>query len=631
MRFRAIQRSYSSLPYSHRIFVATAGIVTVAMTCAAVVDVLNSIPSVAAVSLGGACAFGVLTYLAFQRRNFKNLFWAFVGLSLVITILQQINQAGYDGAVPIIYIAVAVVLFSIADPSQHRRILGVLLATSLGLFAFEELRPDWLQSYASESARRLDSFFVTLLAVFSVWGVVGGLRRNFDTERDKLRESNARLLETARKLRRAQQTSETATRARKSFLSTMSHEIRTPLNSIIGLAHLIQSEEDGAGAAKNDGALSNDDRKSVRTIRFAAEHLLSLINDILDYSRLDSGVVEPEARLIHVENWLNELIETLRPAAQKNGVVLELHLPEARPLYIQSDISRLTQILSNLLSNAMKFAEGGRVDLHLHTRKLTEITWDLCFEIRDTGVGIPEDRLETIFDEFTQAESNTYRQFGGTGLGLAIVRRLVELFGGDIRVESEVGVGSRFFVDLALGVGSPEKSGQTGVERSDNAEDFGGDSARQGLPAAGMSQPEAHAGVNDSATLAGRLALIVEDFEMNRIIAERFLKRWGLEVMAAESGGAALALLEDPQNHDLHFDVILMDIQMPGLDGYETTRLIRGLGGARATVPILALTAASLPEEREQAISAGMNDYVAKPFRPDDLRQALLRNLRSAK
>ncbi|MEQ9367173.1 MAG: ATP-binding protein [Leptospirales bacterium] len=614
MRFRAFKRSYFALPYGHRVFVATAGVATAFMLFAGVAALGYLSLRIAILNFIGAAGFGLLTYLAFFRRKFAGLYLPFAALTLALLILQQINHAGFDGSVPIIFVAVVVALLSIADATAHRMVLAALLVVVCGLFVLERNIPELIHSYPDEEARRFDIFFALIVSVLSVWAVVGGLRRNFEVEREKLHRANNRLLETARKLRRAQQASETSARARKSFLSTMSHEIRTPLNSIIGLAHLLQSEDGGGTGAA--GRLSGDDQASIRTIRFSAEHLLSLINDILDYSRLDSGVVEPEARLIHVEDWLNELIETFRPAAKKNETTLGLRLPEARPRYIRSDSSRLTQILTNLVGNAIKFSGGGSVDLELHTRKLNEINWDVCFEIRDTGVGIPPERLDTIFDEFTQAEAHTYRQFGGTGLGLTIVRRLVELFGGEIRVESLVGKGSRFFVDLALAVGVPEAASIQSTESATGV-------TRVFDSVAGLGSPE-----DEAAFLAGRRALIVEDFEMNRIIAERFLKRWGLEVVSAESGGEALALLEQPQSSAEPFDVILMDIQMPGLDGYETTRLIRALGGVNANVPILALTAASLPEEREQAFAAGMDDYVAKPFRPDDLRLALLRNLR---
>lgn len=605
MRFRNLKRSYFSLPYGHRVFVATAGVASVFSLIGAVVSLpFLSIPIVLT-NVVGVIGYAVFGYLAFFHRRFASLYLPFTALTLWLWAMQQIFHDGFNGALPVIIIAIVVALLSIADASRHRAIMAVLLLVVCAMYATERFYPEILHEYPGEDERRLDTFMASIVSILGVWAIVTGLRRNFEMERQNLRRANARLLETARKLRQAQRATEIAARARKSFLSTMSHEIRTPLNSIIGLAHLLQTEGD------SNVPLSQVDQSSVKTIRFSAEHLLSLINDILDYSRLDSGVVEPEARLIRVEEWLNELIETFRPAAQKNQTELSLVIPGLRPEFIRSDSSRLTQILTNLIGNAIKFSSRGSVTLLLHTRRLNVDTWDVCFELRDTGVGIPPERLDTIFDEFTQAESHTYRQFGGTGLGLAIVKRLVELFGGEIRVESKTGEGSRFFVDLALAVGVAEKNAPALADRHASFSGADGDEAA----ASGES-------------LIGRRALIVEDFEMNRIIAERFLTRWGLTVVSAESGADAVDLLENPPDNQEPFDVILMDIQMPGLDGYETTRLIRALGGAAARVPILALTAASLPEEREQAFAAGMDDYVAKPFRPDDLKQALLRNLR---
>ena len=591
MRLRRLKRSYFSLPYGHRVFVATTTVAAVFMVVAGFAGLAYLPTLIAALNFAGACAYGVIAYLAFVRRKFAGLYLKFFLVTLALLVSQQINHAGFDGSVPVILMATVVVLLSISDASRHRIVLVVMLALAAGLFFFERAFPQFIQPYRGEAERRLDIFLAVMVSILAVWAVVSGLRRNFEIERENLHRANVRLREVARKLRSARTAADLATRARKSFLSTVSHEIRTPLNSIIGLAHLFQADQ-----------LSPVDQSSLKTIRFSAEHLLSLINDILDYSRLDSGVVEPEVRLIHVEEWLNDLIETFRPSALKNRTELKLTLPDSHPVYIYSDSSRLTQILTNLIGNAIKFSSDGSVTLMVRTRDLGPKIWAATFEVSDTGVGIPTDRLESIFDEFTQAEAHTYRQFGGTGLGLSIVRRLVELFGGEIRVESTVDEGSRFIVDL--------------------------DFVLRDVPDAPVPADanQTNAGVtelpDESALLNGKRALVVEDFEMNRVIAERFLQRWGLDVVTVASGGEAVALVEEQI-----FDIILMDIQMPGLDGYETTRLIRALGGPCARTPIIALTAASLPEEREQAFAAGMTDYVAKPFRPEELRHALLRNL----
>ncbi len=596
--YRSISRAYVKLPYGRRIFVSANAIGTIFGVVSVLTGFSTLSVTITIFNALGIVMCAVMCWLGFRTRRFTPLYIIFMILMIALVSFQQINHDGYGGSMPIIMLLLVVILLTIADARHHPLIMVLPLLAMIGLYVLESLYPEILGKYPGEAERRLDVLFAVTVSSLAAWAMVTGLRRSFEIERARLREANVRTRRSAQRTRRAQSATERATRARKNFLSTMSHEIRTPLNSIIGMAHLLQDE--------SLKSLSQENQSAVKTIRFSAEHLLSLINDILDYSRLDSGVVEPEMRPPAVLEWLEGLLETFRVAARENQTRVELVLPPVgeMPGTIVSDAPRLTQILTNLLSNAIKFTAGGTVTLEVRTRRLTEATWDLCFIVRDTGVGIAPDRLGGIFDEFTQAESDTYREFGGTGLGLAIVRRLVDLFGGEIQAESAPGQGTSFTVDLALGVLSDEARARLDV-------------APTGSRAESTADSEAR--------LAGRRALIVEDYEMNRVIAERFLKRWGVEVVTAESGHAALELTRDSDPPAI--DVVLMDIQMPGIDGYETTRQMRAAGGPWATVPIIALTAASLPEEREAAFAAGMNDYVAKPFRPDDLRDARLRRL----
>jgi len=370
--------------------------------------------------------------------------------------------------------------------------------------------------------------------------------------------------------------------ARQEFLSVMSHEMRTPLNAVVGISHLLMDDD-----------LSPEQKENVNILQFSAQNLLALINNILDFSKIEAGKLQLESIDFDLHVLVKRLIDSFWHNANEKQIRLILDYDIQHTGMVKGDPVRLTQVLTNLVHNAIKFTSHGEVRLKVEEISTSESKMIIRFTISDTGVGIENSRLSEIFDSYTQAKPSITRQFGGTGLGLTICKKLVEMMGGKISVKSELNKGSVFKFSLGFAFQLPSEQK---VVKPHHERDF---------------------------DLKGIKVLLVEDNIINQVLAKKFITRWGAIVDTAENGMVAVRKVKG-----VSYDIVLMDLQMPVIDGYNANRIIREMGFSYDKLPVIALSAYMLEEVKTKVRQAGMNDYLSKPIDPHELYRIIVKNLK---
>ncbi|MEZ5014234.1 MAG: ATP-binding protein [Chitinophagales bacterium] len=422
------------------------------------------------------------------------------------------------------------------------------------------------------------------IALYAATFIVGAFVANYIVRRIQRNSSDAqrilreRVREKTKELEQEKERAEHSEKVKEQFLANMSHEIRTPMNAILGMTRLLLEK-----------GPREDQLKYLNSIKHASDNLLVIINDILDLSKIEAGKINFEHIAFDLRQELQSVYETMKINADEKKLELRIDIQEDVPQFVSGDPYRLSQILLNLAGNAIKFTEQGNVTIHAAAEKVQEDTVQIQFRVTDTGIGIAQEKLNVIFDMFTQETSSTTRKFGGTGLGLAICKRLVEMQGGNMQVESIPGKGSVFGFSIQYEV----------VNKAE------------------VPKEEEHLQALPVNKLKNVRILLAEDNEFNQMVAvdsiESILPEAKVDV--AKNGREAVEMVENG-----NYDLILMDIQMPEMDGHEATRAIRTHSSARVhNIPIIAMTASVIKAEVDKCFESGMNAFVGKPFNMDEL------------
>lgn len=448
-----------------------------------------------------------------------------------------------------------------------RRLNSYVSGTNLPIVVAVAQDSDELLKPWFESALRRGGEAGLLVALFVVLGVIiHRITNQLASDAIRLRESNHRL-------RAAIEAAEAASRAKSDFLAIMSHEIRTPMAGILGMINLLTGTR-----------LDAEQKDLAKVAQQSGDHLLTVVNNILDFSKLDAGHFEPERVCFDVRHTVGAAVSLMVPESGQ-GPIIEASFAPDLPSVLQGDPSKISQILLNLLANALKFTERGAIAVRVSHRALADDEVELCVEVEDTGTGIPDEALANLFDPFTQADTSISRKYGGSGLGLAICKRLSQGMGGDIRVESELGKGSKFSFTV-----------------------------RCRMPLAEVADAPALAPSPDPVALEDIAILVAEDNPILQTLILKLLTKRGYRADLVGNGREAVAAVQSKS-----YDLVLMDMQMPEMDGISATVEIRALNGPERTVPIIALTANALLGERERCLAAGMDGFLTKPIQLEAL------------
>ncbi len=521
---------------------------------------------VLAVLITGA-GWGITSTLMFPYDRLEQVVLAFILAGVAASGVTLSNVAWlYSGFVGLALVPLMVRLFYIGGEVYYA------LSAMTGLFMVVMILAVYRMYLASSDALRLEYTNEELIQTLTLAGVeLENMNKELTEEIDYVKRME-------QELKQARDKAEEMSQAKGEFLANMSHEIRTPMNGVIGTLQLL-----------SDTKLGTAQQEYVSTAHKSAHSLLTILNDILDLSKIEAGKLNIELIPLDLREIVNELITLHTMTAEEKVIQLYADIDEQLPQVLVGDPTRIRQVLANLISNALKFTEKGHVLVRIRVVSSGDKIAGISFEVEDTGVGIKEEVIDKLFNEFTQADGSTTRKYGGTGLGLAIVKQLVEMMQGQFGVESTPGEGSIFWFRIPLEISKEQSIKQLEVQ-----------------------EPE------QKGKLSGHV-LLVEDNPINQMVAQKMLEKIGITSTLAGDGQEALNMLEQGE-----FDAVLMDCQMPVMDGFEATQRIRQQD-VLLKLPVIAMTANVMEGDREKCIQAGMNDYIGKPVVEADLKKTLAR------
>lgn len=535
-------------------------------------------------------AIALLLIPALSKHGFENVakFLLILYVDIAIIILSSI----FDGKAEIQYFLIPAMGLSLLlfDYKENKLRNASIFFSVLAYFVIDFIAIDRV-SLSPESIDYvrygvISAAFITTWLIFNTFSeskekAEQATREFLKKEKELNKQLGAKQKELESYIQKLELTSEKlkqSSSAKTDFLATMSHEIRTPMNAILGMTHFLREDNP-----------REDQLESINVLDFSGKTLLSLIDDILDLSKIDTGKVEFENADFELKGLINTISESFKTTALNKKLELITEIGENLPKRLTGDPAKLIQILNNLLSNALKFTEKGSVRIMVQAIQEKGKEVDIEFKVIDTGIGIEKERISSIFESFVQASNTTNRLYGGTGLGLSISKKLVELQGGSIKVVSELGNGSVFSIKLTFGKSENKENTNPGEVQILEEKDL------------------------------NLRVLVAEDNLVNQKVMQSFLKRWEVECIIVSNGKEVLEELKAKE-----FDLILMDLEMPVMDGYEATSIIRNMEDpSKRDIPIIALTAAALNEVKDRVYSIGMTDFVTKPFNPVELRRKL--------
>lgn len=567
----------------NKIFNLVSFLVFIAMTISLTSNILLERDSLL---LSMLLSIGMISFYVFYISRYQEKFvpigLVYIVFSLLFFIPIWFSNGGIEGPTKTAYVMSVVAAMMILPKRYHLLFILVTISIILTLYWLEVQHPEWLIKYPNEKTKHTDILISTILYLLIIAISVSLYKRTYDMDRDNLIKKSIDLEESREYLSETKQQAEEATKAKSRFLANMSHEIRTPLNGIIGTIDLLQHTP-----------LNAEQEELMLSLKSSSTHLLEIVNDVLDISKIEADKLELFEGPCNLENIIQQVtaISSPRLIALKKNITLSAAVQPGVESEIIADESRIKQVLINLVGNAIKFTETGNIKLEVSANMIDESLQELHFAVSDTGIGISEENIQSLFIPFTQIDSTATRKHSGTGLGLSICRKIIEEMGGRIWVESELGKGSTFKFIIPVQINLVRKSQQP--------------------------QQRNAAGAISGSEIKPLKMLVAEDNNMNQLLATKMFKKIGYIIEIANNGKEAV---EMTAKYD--YDLVFMDIHMPEMDGIEATQRI--LNSGRAKVPIIiAMTANAVKEAEAEYLQLGMKDIVTKPFTIDQLRKVL--------